>query len=495
MSRDAGDQYNNAHHQWVWQSASLDLPGRKTNDYSIRSLPTSLTHLVLENVRIKEGCHIFKFENVTSLSLTNVAFIDSNYSNVTDAPKRELDPWLSSLLRTVKHVLIEFKYIVVHELSQTCCVSLARALPKSLETLAITHCMFASMKDEYWPSTLTSLTIYGPTTPTDWLHQRLRQSVTFDVHIPATVTSLSIDSNKSYLGDGWLNDLVANDFYLTRPTAIQRLSIKCYTYPADLMCVVSKLTSLKSVALHWLYCRFRYPNFVSMPKSVEFFDIPGVEILRNKHWHLYSPATRFAVNEETLVMPVMVYAMHDEAFLPSLPRAINAIQVANGPLPVALPALEHVYFSCVPTNSLPRHLSDVYLTNLPRLLRSINVNTRKADDMFWLHNEGDDSSLFKSRFPNLTTFRLFAYETSVTPSIVQSWFRHLPQTLYHLRLEIDKYDENDSLLDLTNILLPPMLISLSLTCKAWIVTLPNVLPSSLDPMCIHIHSHHVDLVE
>jgi hypothetical protein len=442
--------------------------------------PPTLTRLALIDVPVEAGRYISStrlsnLTSVTSLTLNTIKFVtneDQSHDHILAIIR----------LLELPTQLLEFECVFHHSAFVRDHALIARALPKTLESLNVDQIVIGHI--EHWPSHLTTL---GIQFVSDW-HGVVNNKPSW--RIPASVTRLKFQKQNLATQSAVLH-CFKSCFCLADPSTLQHLSFK-YTNNTftDAMSSVSKLTSLKSLKLKSMFDSDIKLDVTMLPKSLRWLDQGSY--IKSSQWQHLPPDIQLTCPARMVATPIYIEKGDSDEQLRFLPKSLKHVTVFDRPLPVSLPSLEHVMLSltsdCVPIP--PRSEFELYLVNLPRMLRSLSVGCDDCNDMFWLHND-IDASRFELQFPFLAKFDLTLSRDwpDVKEGQLQQWFCHLPKTIHDLMLRFtykEVFIEHLTArglpiptFDLTGIQLPPFLEVLHVDVRPAILAFPPCLPGTL----------------
>jgi hypothetical protein len=439
-------------------------------------LPPSLTRLELTALPIDVGISNWSksFPNLaslTSLTINQVTFSDG--SATCDGLW-----WLARIL-TITTQLLDFKCIFSrHALIRNQPI-LGEAIPDTLESLNVDQTVIGHMT--HWPPHLTSLEIHFIS---KWFVEGDKETTFL---IPASVTRLTLDQVTNEQ-PGLIDRFIKSGFYLADPSTLHHLSIH-YTYTTidDVMQAVSVLNSLHSLTLKSSFGMNAEVDVKMLPRSLRWLD--HEHVIPSSDWQHLPPNIQFPHDQRS----IHIKSTDSDEQVKCLPESLQCVTVFHRPLPKPLPQLEHIIFNFTVDTGIPippRSTCELYLVNLPRMLRSIAVTCADCNNLFWLHDDGDDASRFELQFPCLTKLSLTLHQwwEGVELGQVKEWFRHLPKTLYSLSLcllqpksvtRISNGWLQRRSFDLTDTQFPRLLEHLNLDFTSTSVIFPNQLPDSL----------------
>jgi hypothetical protein len=464
---------------------------------SLTDLPASLTKLGLNNVIINveqplEAKNMPNLANLKCLSLQRVRFSrcgSFELGELRDPEGFDVYQWMKQLLANPTN-LLEFMFLPYDEHDDLGPVDvMASSLPPTLESLAIQPTLLRALAPTQWPPNLTALRICqfeSPRRPTKtYIGKKLA--------IPITVTYLAFHHTLHTVCEmSYYNGVqVIENMCLTHPSQIRHLTVvepECVVSSLGLMQAISKFSNLECLDLDTSLVG-KDADYSLIPRSVKTIRM-GCSIPANR-WHQLPPNAQYVdVFFDFMQQTVFdISSVDDGEYMQHLPRQLTHVSVCGGVLPVHLPMLEHVGFLKPPI--LPRHLCSANMANLPRTLRSVDVvlSQKSPDDVFWLHDNLNQSLIFECQFPVLTKLSM-ATNGRISAIQAVSWLNHLPRTVTDLTLGMDLKARSNPIssgeLDLRHAILPPYLEQLKLTCSKSHLAVPCCIPKTLQSL--HLRS-------
>jgi hypothetical protein len=436
---------------------------------------------------------------IANLSSLRVLVLHGIVTNVVSGGTSK---WLKDVIGVAKHLehLTYLPLEVTHE--QFDFLYLASMVPTSLTSLSVDAEVVQVMAPEQWPPYLHTLAMR--------LKRYAHTPETIPpFKIPPTVTSLKVSAIGTEQSD--INQYLTNAFFLSHPSQLHHLDLNLVCHTNDLIACISRLTSLKSLRLPRRFIQMPKVDYSLLPRSLTRLDT--LNAIESSQWRHLPVGLKF--KQLCQGRPIFGISLaHQEDQLQHLPKNITEVEVHNRPLPVLLPSLKSIVLHGIPSDELGRLNAHAYLNNLPSCLTALSVTALSHNELFWLHNNGSDSSQFTLQFPNLSRLDL-EMDTSSTDyfndvSILQDWFGHLPFTLSNLSLRmriapalgrladvstatiLNELNKSVQMIDLRGITLPRLLETLSLSFLPHMLILPKQLSPYLRSLFVRSGQLKID---